>query len=76
MARRSRRSASRADGVAKYRQSDPKPAVSRAGQSVEIAAEEEEQIRQRLADYFAILREWDVRLKQSESEDTFDFHRP
>jgi hypothetical protein len=41
-----------------------------------LTAEEDEQIRQRLVEYFSILREWDVTLKQSESEDTFDFHQP
>ena len=75
MARRSRHSR-RPDGVARHRESDRKIMVSRAGEDVEITTEEEEQIRQRLAEYFAILREWDVRLKQSESEDTVDFHRP
>ena len=75
MARRSRHSR-RADGVARHREGDRKIMASRAGEDVEITTEEEEQIRQRLAEYFAILREWDVRLKQSESEDTVDFHRP
>jgi hypothetical protein len=49
--------------------------VSRAGLSVEITAEEDEQIRQRLAEYFAILREWDLRVRQTESQNESEFRQ-
>ena len=37
---------------------------------------DERQRRERLADYFAILREWDQRLTQNESQEVPEFHQP
>jgi hypothetical protein len=45
-----------------------------AGQTLaEEAAADERQTRERLAEYFAILREWDLRLRHNESQDVPEF---
>ena len=45
-----------------------------AGQTLtEEAAAGERQTRERLAEYFAILREWDLRLRHNESQDVPEF---
>ncbi len=58
------------------RENDSLDEVS-AGQTLtEEAAADERQTRERLADYFAILREWDLRLRHHESQDVLGFRRP
>jgi hypothetical protein len=44
--------------------------------AVEDSPEDERQSRERLAGYFAILREWDQRLTQNESQEVPEFHQP
>ena len=45
-----------------------------AGQTLgEDTAADERQTRERLAEYFAILREWDLRLRRNESHDVPEF---
>ena len=39
----------------------------------EEEAADDRQTRERLAEYFAILREWDLRLKRNESQDVPEF---
>jgi hypothetical protein len=45
-----------------------------AGETLtEEAAADERQTRERLVEYFAILREWDLRLRHNESQDVHEF---
>jgi hypothetical protein len=50
--------------------------VSTIRSGVEDSAEDERQTRERLAGYFAILREWDLRLTQNESQEASEFRQP
>ena len=55
------------------RENDCEDEVS-AGQTLnEDAPADERQTRERLAEYFAILREWDLRLRHNESQDVPEF---
>ena len=55
------------------RENDCEDEVS-AGQTLnEDAAADERQTRERLVEYFAILREWDLRLRHNESQDVPEF---
>jgi hypothetical protein len=55
------------------RENDCTDGVS-AGQTLaEETAADERQTRERLAEYFAILREWDLRLRHNESKDVPEF---
>jgi hypothetical protein len=68
--RRMRASLEKANGS---RQNDPLGEVSSEQTCVEQAAADERQTRERLAEYFAILREWDLRLRPNESLDVPEF---
>jgi len=58
------------------RENDRLGDVSIVRTGVEDSPEDERQSRERLAGYFAILREWDERLRQNESQDVPGFHQP
>ena len=58
------------------RENDRLGDVSIVRPAVEDSPEDERQRRERLAGYFAILREWDQRLTQNESQEVPEFHQP
>jgi len=58
------------------RENDRLGDVSIVPLAVEDSPEDERQSRERLAGYFAILREWDHRLTQNESQEVPEFHQP
>lgn len=62
--------------ASRCRESDRQVEVSSVNPSVADTAEDERQIRETLAQYFAILREWDQRLRQNESENVPEFREP
>jgi hypothetical protein len=55
------------------REHDCQDEVSAGRPVPEDAAAIERQTRERLAEYFAILREWDLRLRHNESKDVPEF---
>jgi hypothetical protein len=62
--------------ASRCRENDRQVEVSSVNPSVADTAEDERQIRETLAQYFAILREWDQRLRQNESENVPEFREP
>ena len=53
------------------RENDRRDEVCQTQGSVDSAPDEEKQIRETLAEYFAILREWDLKLRQNNEESEF-----
>lgn len=58
------------------RETDGSGDVSVVRTGVEDSLEDERKSRERLAAYFAILREWDLKLRQDESQDVPEFRQP
>ncbi len=58
------------------RENDNLDEVSAGQTCTEDEAADNRQTRERLADYFAILREWDLRLRHNESQDAQEFRQP
>jgi hypothetical protein len=71
MADRQRRKRLSTEKASRCREDDRESEVSSVSPSVADTAEDERQIRERLADYFAILREWDLKLRQNDTESEF-----
>lgn len=55
------------------RENDCEDEVSAGETLTKEAAADERQTRERLVEYFAILREWDLRLRHNESQDVPEF---
>jgi hypothetical protein len=55
--------------ASRSRENDCVDEVSADQTFTEGAATDERQTRERLVEYFAILREWDLKLRQKESQD-------
>ena len=53
------------------RENDRRDEVCRTQASVDSTPDDEKQIRETLAEYFAILREWDLKLRQNNEEAEF-----
>jgi hypothetical protein len=69
MADRQRRRRFSKESASRRRENDDRNAeVSRADQRLDCTAEDERLIRERLAEYFAILREWDLKLRENDTE--------
>lgn len=64
------------DEANRSRENDRLGEGSSNGTRIEGEAADERQTRERLADYFAILREWDLRLRHNESQDVPEFRQP
>lgn len=75
MAKRGPRERAPSQNVAARGRRDSAVEVSRSGASAAAITEEERQIREKLVEYFAILREWDLKLRLDGSEDIPEFHR-
>ena len=58
------------------RENDRKSDVSTLQPRVDDTDEDQRLIRERLVEYFRILREWDLKLKGDQSEDSFDLGQP
>jgi hypothetical protein len=54
--------------VTRSLESDRRDEVCGKQASVESTTDDEKQIRETLAEYFAILREWDLKLRQNNEE--------
>lgn len=52
-------------------ENDRSDEVCRKQASVDSPPDDEKQIRETLAEYFAILREWDLKLRQNDAESEF-----
>jgi hypothetical protein len=50
--------------------------VSTVEAGADRSTEEERDVRETLAEYFAILREWDLKLRENESSGNPDFRQP
>jgi len=66
--RQRRRRLSKESGSRRRENDDRKAEVSGPGQRLDCTAEDERLIRERLAEYFAILREWDLKLRENDTE--------
>ena len=58
------------------RENDSLGEVSAGQTCTEEEAADDRQTRERLADYFAILREWDLRLRHNESQEVPEIRQP
>jgi hypothetical protein len=73
MAAAKRRMQTSLKNVKRSRENDDEAEVFAGQTLVEDGAADGRQTRERLAEYFAILREWDLRLRHNESQDVPEF---
>jgi hypothetical protein len=68
MADRQRRRRLSKESASRSRENDDRDAEVSSDQRLDCTAEDERLIRERLAEYFAILREWDLKLRENDTE--------